>query len=292
MKLFDNFARRSIYIPWKSGLGGLTSLAAGCEDYRRHVSHREYVRCFYYGVHCVLGGKGRLILRGKRYDIGPGDMFCVPPRERLLYESDEEDPWQYCWFSFAGEQAPVYAAALGFTPDASPVRPMKDQAGVEAIMASLLAEMDTPDSTSAVMESNPFVYGLLMSFFAFMKQESCDVTTDSTLLQERDTARLESFIHEHYQDQNFAFSDDFLPFHMTSGLRANFHRQYGVSPMKYLIALRMEHAAVLLARGSKKLSVSEIASLCGYRDVYHFMRVFKKAYGTSAVKYRNYHNKR
>ena len=63
-----------------------------------------------------------------------------------------------------------------------------------------------------------------------------------------------------------------------------FKEQIGISPTKYIINLRIDHARSLLE--STDLSVEEIGLLCGYPDINFFSRVFKKYVGVSPSNYR------
>ena len=58
-----------------------------------------------------------------------------------------------------------------------------------------------------------------------------------------------------------------------------FTREAGVSPQAYLIAVRLQKAAGLLA--SRLCSVAEAAESVGYADAFAFSRMYKKQYGVS-----------
>ena len=58
-----------------------------------------------------------------------------------------------------------------------------------------------------------------------------------------------------------------------------FIKLHGVSPVKYVTALRMEKAKELLATGM--YSVTEISEMCGYDNVYYFSKVFKTYTGVT-----------
>ena len=62
-----------------------------------------------------------------------------------------------------------------------------------------------------------------------------------------------------------------------------FKEVYGMSPKKYVIKRKMEHAIELL--NSKMFAVSEIAEQLGYENVYYFSRVFKETYGCAPTHY-------
>jgi AraC-like DNA-binding protein len=61
-------------------------------------------------------------------------------------------------------------------------------------------------------------------------------------------------------------------------------RRYGVSTMRYVYALRLEHAGRLLA-DRPDLAIGEVGIRCGFVDPAHFSRVFKKEYGMTPRQY-------
>ena len=63
-----------------------------------------------------------------------------------------------------------------------------------------------------------------------------------------------------------------------------FKASLGVSPMAYLMNLRLSRASILL--DIPALSISEIASKCGISDVYYFSKAFKQKYGVSPSEFR------
>lgn len=67
--------------------------------------------------------------------------------------------------------------------------------------------------------------------------------------------------------------------------RRIFKEIYMTSPIKYVNALRIERAKELLMYDAIN-SVSQIAELCGYSDVYYFSKIFKSQTGVSPTVYR------
>ena len=61
--------------------------------------------------------------------------------------------------------------------------------------------------------------------------------------------------------------------------RMLFKKKYGTSPIKYINALRLNHAKELLSSGM--YSVTEASSLSGFAALPYFCREFKKKYGFS-----------
>ena len=69
-----------------------------------------------------------------------------------------------------------------------------------------------------------------------------------------------------------------------STLNRNFSKAFGMTPMRYLNKLRLDHAAELLA--SSNLSISEIARQCGFEDSNYFTRAFRRKFGTAPGQWR------
>lgn len=67
-------------------------------------------------------------------------------------------------------------------------------------------------------------------------------------------------------------------------LTRQFHKQQGMAPMKYLTAIRLEHAIALLLNTT--LSISQIAAECGFADGNYFTKVFRKALTITPTDYR------
>ena len=62
-------------------------------------------------------------------------------------------------------------------------------------------------------------------------------------------------------------------------LKKLFVKKFGMSPIRYIIQLKINHACDLLRSG--QYTVSRISELCGYDNVYFFSRQFKEYVGTS-----------
>ena len=61
-----------------------------------------------------------------------------------------------------------------------------------------------------------------------------------------------------------------------------FKNEIGLTPNNFLLEKRMNYAKrLLLSNDSHKLRIRDISLMCGYRDVYHFSTMFKKATGYS-----------
>jgi AraC-like DNA-binding protein len=62
---------------------------------------------------------------------------------------------------------------------------------------------------------------------------------------------------------------------------------FGISPKKDFLNIRIEHAKTILQQ--KKYSVSQVASIAGYNNQYHFIRQFKEVVGVTPGKFLRIH---
>lgn len=93
-----------------------------------------------------------------------------------------------------------------------------------------------------------------------------------------------SYMHEHYTAEPLKVVQLAAMCGITPEyFRSIFQSFYGVSPIKYINRLKMEHASELLSSGM--YSVTEAATLSGYNDLSHFSREFKKIYGVKPTEY-------
>lgn len=65
--------------------------------------------------------------------------------------------------------------------------------------------------------------------------------------------------------------------------RKIFKKEYGISPQKYIVSLRIQNAKALIDAGY--FSLQEVAYLSGYSDYKYFSVEFKRAVGTSPSEY-------
>jgi len=92
------------------------------------------------------------------------------------------------------------------------------------------------------------------------------------------------YLHKHIDDptirvETLAESSGFHPRYFAK----LFRDAYGVSPKQYLTRLRMERARELIL--SNRYSVSQIAQMTGFADIYHFSKTFKLENGVSPTEY-------
>ena len=78
-----------------------------------------------------------------------------------------------------------------------------------------------------------------------------------------------------------SFADSIFMTH--TGFLMKFKRETGVTPVEYIGTFRLGTASQLLF--DSNLTVSSIAEMCGYENLYYFNNAFKKKFGLSPMRY-------
>jgi AraC-like DNA-binding protein len=100
----------------------------------------------------------------------------------------------------------------------------------------------------------------------------------------RELARSIAYLREHLAEKLSLDRLARISEMSVSSLESKFKTLMGASPYRYLITLRMEHATRLLCETA--YSVTEIATRCGYDNLFYFCNAFKKELGITPSQYR------
>ena len=92
------------------------------------------------------------------------------------------------------------------------------------------------------------------------------------------------YIHQNYKNSDLTMKDIAnKSFVSEVYFRKLFKEEYGISPQKYIINLRIQNAAGLISTGY--YSLQEVAFLSGYNDYKYFSVKFKEMLGVSPSEY-------
>lgn len=101
---------------------------------------------------------------------------------------------------------------------------------------------------------------------------------------EYEIARAQHYIEQHYGEKLTLKQLADLSNISVSSLSRGFKKELGLSPMDYLMQVRLEKAKQLLRRPER--TVTEIALYCGFGSSAHFSDVFGKSYQLTPSQYR------
>ena len=100
------------------------------------------------------------------------------------------------------------------------------------------------------------------------------------------------YIHQNYKEKDITIKDIAdKSFVSEVYFRKLFREEFGISPQKYIINLRIQNASGLISTGY--YSLKEVAYMSGYNDYKYFSVEFKRVMGVSPSDYLyNYHNEK
>ncbi|MCQ6558499.1 AraC family transcriptional regulator [Paenibacillus mendelii] len=239
----------------------------------------------YYLLHTVMSGRGTFEIEGKQYDCERGDTFIIFPEVLFTYTSDAVTPWYYRWVAFKGPLSQPLLDSLGMTP-AQPIVHLHDLRDVIRIYRRLeytLKHSAYPEL--ADLEANGLLR-LMLKEFGVENAGRLAFHTQSAIPDiDRQIKQAVRWLSLQYAQQiSIEDLSRTLGYHRTH-LSKMFKQATGLSPMKFLLKVRMERARELLD-GQKHLTIDHVASSVGFTDALYFSKQFRKWYGSSPTEYR------
>ena len=98
-------------------------------------------------------------------------------------------------------------------------------------------------------------------------------------------ARAQHYMEQHYMDNITVAKLSELGYVSPSSFNRRFKNEIGITPIEYLIEIRLKHAKTLLKR--KNIPITEIAMRCGFGSNSHFSSCFQNKVGISPSEYRD-----
>lgn len=98
-------------------------------------------------------------------------------------------------------------------------------------------------------------------------------------------ARAQHFMEQHYSENITVSKLAALGYVSPSCFNRRFKKELGITPIEYLIEIRIERAKTLLRR--KVIPVTEIAMRCGFSSSAHFSSCFQNRLGVTPTEYRD-----
>lgn len=224
----------------------------------------------YFILHYIISGEGYFELNGKIIKLKPKTLFLIPPALPVSYYPDNKNPWQYMWIECIGSLSNDVFKQAGFTNDCLVLENVEE---VEESFAELINE--------SYENHNGFIYGIMGKFFEIIYT----LTKKHTPLVQKNTMHeITEYIKQNYFDPHLSIEGIAHKFGISLPyLSRIFKKEEGVSPIKYLLNTRMEHACHLLS--TQHYTISEVAYAVGFNSPFYFSNVFKKMYGFSPSAY-------
>jgi AraC-like DNA-binding protein/quercetin dioxygenase-like cupin family protein len=236
----------------------------------------------YYLIHTVLAGEGSFTIQDKQYHCAQGDSFVIFPGELFSYQADEDRPWRYTWVAFVGDGAASLLATIGVSAEEPII-----SGSLDSRIRSYYEQLQGCFPVDADAELSNLAAGgwlrLLLQWFGLAKRRHAAVTTSLESTIDYVMKQAIQFLSHHYaQPISIEQLSAMLGYHRTH-LCKLFKHSTGVSPMQYLLRIRMSRAEQLLAT---PMPIDQVASSVGFGDALYFSRKFRKWRGQSPSEYR------
>ena len=225
----------------------------------------------------IVGGDGQFQINGQLFPVQAHQLVVVNPNILHTEVSYEDHPLEYIVLGIEGLELTI--------PDTDEARyciySFPEDNPVLTCMQKILQEMQ---------DRKPEYQTLCLAYMdiimvALMRSASVSVTqAHARFPTNRQCAAVRHYIEQHYKENItldlLAEKASINKYYMAHA----FKREYGVSPINYLIACRIQEGKRLLAETD--LSLSQIATVLGFSSSSYFSQSFRNAEGTSPTEYR------
>lgn len=210
----------------------------------------------FYLIHYVKSGKGEFIKDDQRFSVRQGQIFIIKPGHVYEYVADENEPWEYIWISFNGEEA----------KNAEKIN------DVAEARENLFEEMKYAENLKNTKELflTGKLYELMSELFEPVEEKSEYVKTVSDYIKVNCMKRL--YVSEIAKD--VGLNSRYLS-HL-------FKKETGLTLQEYILKYKIKKAKSLLEHD---FNVGETAKAVGYDDLFTFSKAFKRISGCSPALY-------
>lgn len=229
-------------------------------------------------VFYVTGGSGHFLLTGQSVPIGVNDVLIVNSGIEHTEKSSKSHPLEYIVMGVDGLEA--ISCDDGGDGYSIIHFPTEDEQ-ILFYLRCLLKESETqfPGYSTVCQDLLEVVLLLLMRHSKFMVTFIPVVHKSS-----KECIIVRRYIENHFKE-NLTLDDLAAVAHISKYYLSHaFSREYGTSPMNYLLSCRVQESMYLLSETS--LSLSQIASMLGFSSPSYFSQSFRRIQGISPLVYR------
>jgi AraC-like DNA-binding protein len=240
----------------------------------------------YFLIHYVEEGRGTFISGTNEYALGAGDSFVIFPDALVSYVSDEEEPWRYRWIAFQGEGAQRLVESAGFAADRLTVHTARH--GNVRLWFERVRRTFAQASGGTNLRAGAYLQLLLAEYADAWRAADLVAPSGGTgdPVGDRLVRQAIHYLSAQYAEPiSIELMSESLGYNRAY-LSRLFKKRTGVSPVTFLVRLRLDRARRLL-RERAELTVEQVAFSVGFADALYFSKQFKRAYGESPTEYRS-----
>lgn len=231
----------------------------------------------WYCLEFVDRGEGSLQLNGSKHDLRPGSFFIYGPGQPHRIETSSSNPLGKYFVAFHGAEVDTF-----FKQYDIPLGTVAHCHKGESVRRSFSMLIDRGVRKSKLTES---LCSLIVQELLLLCLDDSAGTIDTDSPAYLTYSRARNFVEEQYLELSSLEAVAKGCGVEAAYLCRLFSRFHDESPYQFLTRLRMDHASRLLLEDGA--SVRSVATRMGYKDPFHFSRVFKSVHRIPPSKFRN-----
>ena len=232
----------------------------------------------------VASGKAHFYFGGQEKEVTAGHMVLYQPRQEQKYDYFSKDKPEVYWVHFTGGDVKNILRHFAIPMDENVF-----YSGTASTYAYLFKEMINELQMCKTGYQELLEMYLRQIFLLIQRSREEEKPAVSSYLQE-EMEHARRYFSEHYNEaisiEDFAQSRGMS----VSWFMRNFKQIAKVTPMQYILNIRINNAVTLLE--TTDYNVAEISAIVGYDNPLYFSRIFKKQRGVSPSDYRKMLEKR
>ena len=226
----------------------------------------------------IIGGKGQFLIQDQLYPVNVNNLVIINPNVLHTEVSLNAQPLEYIVLGIGG----VELAANDSSNGQFNILDHFESVEISGCLRNILREMEQKnpgyeDVCQAYME---------ILIIRLMRSTALAVPSEPQVSSgNRQCAAVRRYIDLHFKEP-LTLEQLSEEAHMNKYYLSHaFKREYGVSPINYMISRRIEESKYLLAETD--LSMSQIAQLLGFSSLSYFSQVFRRTQDISPMEYRH-----
>ena len=228
--------------------------------------------------YCV-DGRGQFNVEGKMLDVAPDDMVIVNPRTLHTELSYQANPLEYIVLGIEGIEILFEQKDRGYTM----LKCGSVREELLSLMKMLLREIDARED-GCEMVCQDLTEVLLVKI---VRMASVSLRLTAPPSESKECAAAKRYIDENYSESitldklaEIAHVNKYYLVH-------TFSKEYGISPINYLISRRIAESKHLLSETDH--SLSQISHMLGFSSPSYFSQSFRRLEGITPKAYRKRH---
>ncbi len=225
----------------------------------------------------IVSGKGQFLIQDQFFPVGINNLVIINPNVLHTEDSLNAQPLEYIVLGIDGIELANDENSNGRFS----ILDHMESVEISGCLRNILREMEQKstgyeDVCQAYME---------ILIIRLMRSTTLSVPSEPQISSgNRQCAAVRRYIDLHFKEpltlEQLAEESHMNKYYLSH----SFKREYGTSPINYMISRRIEESKYLLAETD--LSMTQIAQLLGFSSLSYFSQVFRRTQSVSPLEYR------